>query len=136
MIFSLVRIIPLNSTLREKCPNTECFLVRIFLYLVSLLYFPKSPYSVQIQENTDQKKLYLNTFHAVLDFVQRPALIQNCILNYFHPFYSIYKTNVNNTAGCIKGLLQTCLVLFNNHSVHFVHFNKETETADSVKRKK
>ena len=30
-------------TLREKCPNTEFFLVRIFLY------------SVRIQENTDQK---------------------------------------------------------------------------------
>ena len=30
-------------TLREKCPNTELFLVRIFLY------------SVRIQENTDQK---------------------------------------------------------------------------------
>ena len=29
--------------LREKCPNTELFLVRIFLY------------SVQIQENTDQR---------------------------------------------------------------------------------
>ena len=37
-------------TLREKCPNTELFLVRIFLYLRS-----KSLYSVQIQENTDQK---------------------------------------------------------------------------------
>ena len=32
-----------NKTLREKCPNTELFLVRIFLY------------SVRIQENTDQK---------------------------------------------------------------------------------
>ena len=32
-------------SLREKCPNTEFFLVRIFLY------------SVQIQENTDQDKL-------------------------------------------------------------------------------
>ena len=31
--------------LRERCPNTEFFLVRIFLY------------SVQIRENTDQKKL-------------------------------------------------------------------------------
>ena len=30
----------------EKCPNTELFLFRIFLY------------SVQIEENTDQKKLY------------------------------------------------------------------------------
>ena len=34
-----------NVTLREKCPNTEFFLVRIFMY------------SVQIEENTDQKKL-------------------------------------------------------------------------------
>ena len=31
-------------TLREKCPNTKLFLVRI-----------KSPYSLRIQENTDQK---------------------------------------------------------------------------------
>ena len=32
-------------------------------------YVSKSPYSVQIQENTDQKKLriWLDTFHAVLD---------------------------------------------------------------------
>ena len=44
----------LRMTLHEKCPNMEIFLVRIFLY------------SVQIQENTDQKKSYLNIFHAVL----------------------------------------------------------------------
>ena len=36
-------ILLLNQTLRKKCPNTELFLVRIFLY------------SVQIQENADQK---------------------------------------------------------------------------------
>ena len=38
-----------NDTLREKCPNTEFFLVRIFLY------------SVRIQENTDHKKLRIWT---------------------------------------------------------------------------
>ena len=38
-----------NSSLREKCPNTEIFLVGIFLY------FPV------IQENTDQKKLRIWT---------------------------------------------------------------------------
>ena len=38
-----------NQTLREKCPNTEFFLVRIF------------PYSVQMRENTDQKKLRIWT---------------------------------------------------------------------------
>ena len=37
------------NTLREKCPNTELFLVRIFLY------------SVRIQENTDQKQLRIWT---------------------------------------------------------------------------
>ena len=36
-------------TLREKCLNTELFLARIFLY------------SVQIRENTDQKKLRIWT---------------------------------------------------------------------------
>ena len=40
-----------RGALREKCTNTEFFLVRTFLY------------SVQIQENTDQKNF--DTFHAV-----------------------------------------------------------------------
>ena len=35
--------VTLMQALREKCPSTEFFLVRIFLY------------SVRIQENTDQK---------------------------------------------------------------------------------
>ena len=40
--------------LRGKCPNTEFFLVRIFLY------------SVRVQENMGQNKTsYLDTFHAV-----------------------------------------------------------------------
>ena len=39
---------PQETTLYEKCPNTEFFLV-------------------QMRENTDQNKIpYLNTFHAVL----------------------------------------------------------------------
>ena len=48
----------LTRSLREKCPDTEYFLVRIFLYsdLRS-----KSRYSVRIQENTDQKKLRIWT---------------------------------------------------------------------------
>ena len=42
-----------TNSLREKCPNT---LLRI------------SPYSVGMQENTNQKKtLYLDTFHAVIN---------------------------------------------------------------------
>ena len=46
-----------QKSLREKYPNMELFLVRIFSCIRTeygdLLY--KSPYSVQIQENTDQK---------------------------------------------------------------------------------
>ena len=38
-----------SNSLREKCPNTEFFLVRILLYLE------------KIQENTDQKKLRIWT---------------------------------------------------------------------------
>ena len=38
--------------LREKCPNTEFFLTRIF------------PYLDWMQENTGQKKLYLGTIFA------------------------------------------------------------------------
>ena len=39
-----------SDTLREKCPNTDFFLVRDFLY------------SVRIQGNTEQKKLRIWTF--------------------------------------------------------------------------
>ena len=41
--FYMFNMFPYMSSLREKCPNTEFFLVRFFLY------------SVRIQENTDQK---------------------------------------------------------------------------------
>ena len=50
-------------TLREKCPNTELFLVRIFLLRTEYGdLLRKSPYLVRIylvriQENTEQKQL-------------------------------------------------------------------------------
>ena len=46
-----------TRSLREKCPNTEFFLIHIFLY------------SVRMQENTDQKKLCIWTL-----FTQRIQL--------------------------------------------------------------
>ena len=47
----------LNEAMREKRPNTEVFLVSIFLYsdLINGDLQSKSPYSVRIQENTFQK---------------------------------------------------------------------------------
>ena len=52
--------------LRERCSNTEFFLVRIFLY------------SVQIRENTDQKKLRIWTlFYAVYLCCLDPEVCSN-----------------------------------------------------------
>ena len=45
----------MTNSLREKCPNAEFFLVRLFLYSDWIRRFTE--YSVRIQENTDQKKL-------------------------------------------------------------------------------
>ena len=41
------------QALREKCPNTDLFLVRIFLNFDWIQRFME--YSVEIQENTDQE---------------------------------------------------------------------------------
>ena len=51
-----------KKTLREKCPNTEFFLVRVFP-LSDWIWRDTSisPYSVQIRENTNQKKLCIWT---------------------------------------------------------------------------
>ena len=50
-------------TMREKCPNTEFSLVRIFLY------------SVRIQENTDQRKPRSRTFFTQCEIsVRNPGL--------------------------------------------------------------
>ena len=58
-----------QSTLREKCQNTEIFLVRIFQHsdwMLSALR-GKSQNLVRTQENMDLKKTpYLDTFHAVV----------------------------------------------------------------------
>ena len=58
----------LTLTLCEKCPNTEFFLVVfscIWTEYGDLLR--KSPYSVQIQENTDHKKLRIWTLFTQCD---------------------------------------------------------------------
>ena len=48
----------LTMTMREKCPNTEISLVRIF------------PHSDRMQENTDQKKLCIWTLFTQCDTAQ------------------------------------------------------------------
>ena len=62
-VFNLVSLV--TTSLREKCPNTDFFLVCIFLHSNWIrrftLFTSKSLYSVRIQENTDQNKLRLWT---------------------------------------------------------------------------
>ena len=54
----------LEFSLREKCPNTEFFLVRIFPYSDWIRGDSISPYSVRIHENTYQKKLRIWTLYT------------------------------------------------------------------------
>ena len=54
--------------MRERCPDTEFFMVRIFSY------------SVQIRENTDQKNLHIRTLFgqcAFLYFSAFPCFLQS-----------------------------------------------------------
>ena len=42
----------------------------------------KSPFSVRIQENTDQKKLRINTFHAVQFFSFHMSFSKMAVVNF------------------------------------------------------
>ena len=53
VVLDLLISLSLPLSLREKCPDTELFLVRIPVLELKC----KPPYSVRIQENRDQKKL-------------------------------------------------------------------------------
>ena len=57
----------LSLALREKCPNTEFFLVRIFLYLDWIRRFTEkiSVFSPNTGKYVPEKTPYLGTFHAV-----------------------------------------------------------------------
>ena len=60
---------PKPWALREKCPNKELFLVRIFLY------------SVQTQENTEQKKLRIWTLFRQCGKIKLIAIFPTFMMN-------------------------------------------------------
>ena len=70
-------------TVRENCPNTEIFLVRILLYLV------------RIQENTDQMKLRIWTlfsqFLSLIFFIQRDFGFLKIVTKIFMTFLKLCK---------------------------------------------
>ena len=75
----------ISLVLRQKCPYCEVFwsiLPRIWTECGEILRI--SPYSVQMQRNTDQKTLNTDTFHAVLAYLEglqvKPILYWNVYL--------------------------------------------------------
>ena len=76
-----------NYPLREKCPHTELFLVRIFLY--SDLIWRDTPYLSVFCQNTGKYgpeiTPYLDTFHAVDGSIapskigQLPEILVTCL---------------------------------------------------------
>ena len=131
----LLHIIRIPS-LREKCPNTEFFLVPIFLYLDWIRdSLRKSRYSVRIQENADQKKTpYLGTFYTLL-FLKTP--LKGCVWSLFdidkltdlnQSFIKFVLFNIGILVDHLKGTefsnrSDTDLYLYHDHS-----FNAEEST--------
>ena len=54
-------------SLREKCPSTKFFLVRIFLYLDWIVEY-LSVFSPNTRKYVPEKSSYLDTFHVVCSF--------------------------------------------------------------------
>ena len=107
---SFWKMIFMNNSLREKCPNTEVFLVRIFLYSdwirrdTEYLLLRISPYSVRIKKNTDQKKLCIWTFFTVIAYSY--GNMQN------KPKRRCYKDASNQTYTLILLLSNTTINIF------------------------
>ena len=81
-------LLKLQATLREKCPNTEVFLVRIF------------PYSDWIRENTDQNKLSIS--HSAIGTISTPnraAFTKN--LTFLHHLPSALLLTTGNSSNCL-----------------------------------
>ena len=77
------KLLTAKLSLREKCPNTELFLVRLFLY------------SDWIQENKDQKKLRIWTLfmqYVLLDESHKPKQKDPAIVNVL--LHSKYEINL------------------------------------------
>ena len=71
------------SQLREKCPDIDLFLVRIFLY------------SVRIQENMDQKQLRILTFFTQCQKSSSTRYIQICLTKFFSQIKQHYLFRVH-----------------------------------------
>ena len=84
-----------TPSLREKCLNTEFFLVCIFLYSDWIRNLPhKSPYSVWMQGNTDQKKFRIWTLfmQCIYFYLSPSSIVLRLISQSFHAFIDTLST--------------------------------------------
>ena len=106
-----------RGALREKCTNTEFFLVRTFLY------------SVQIQENTDQKNF--DTFHGVDELKTFPftaiEMISDISFLQTHHVDSTLKRRGNDRFHVVSTWNPRSVCKFNTFLLmhcRFVHFSE------------
>ena len=102
----------MKNPLREKCPNTGFFLVRVFPHSDWIRRDSISLYSVGMRRNTDQKKLRIWTL-----FTQWPC--DNLYLMYFWASY-------------FRGNFFPDFFIMNNHYYHFFIFSYLLTPSESV----
>ena len=93
---SKIHTTDLDSSLREKYPNTEFFLVHIFLYSDWIRRFTNTG----IQENTDQKKLPISTLFTQcitrLPWNKGHSLVPpKCFMKQKYPIINLHSENLS-----------------------------------------
>ena len=73
------------ETIREKCPNTEFFLVRIFPHSDWIRRF--TPYSVRMRENTTRKNSVFEHFSRCENFIREWIVPETTHSENFYPSF-------------------------------------------------
>ena len=96
-----------SISLREKCPNTEFFLVRIFLYSDWIRITVVSPNTGKYGSN---KISYLDTFHAVIYFIYfSNSSVRTLYLSLVLMSLSLHKRNIQGIRA-IWTMCEFCIV--------------------------
>ena len=99
-----------KQALREKCPNTEFFLVRIFPHADWIRR--DTSYSVRMRENTDQKKLRIWT-HFTKWKVHRSHYFSWFLKKKMQP--KVNEFNINKFKKTLHFLTQYSIFILSNH---------------------
>ena len=100
------------ETIREKCPNTEFFLVRIFPHSDWIRRF--TPYSVRMRENTTRKNSVFEHFSRCENFIREWIVPETTHSENFYPsfetdFLELLLALVTSTFSVIVCLKISCI---------------------------